>query len=139
MGLLDGKICLKYKCYNCCIETEMPLTLEDIIRIRGLGYDVRDFAVFRDGLWRLKNINGKCVFLNDEGLCIIYPNRPLGCRLYPVIQVDDHCVPDFECCPYARYLSVEELISVCPLVKKLNKKLDKQRRSRKYRNLYIEK
>lgn len=115
----------------------MPLTIEDIIRIKKMGYEVKYFAVFRNGLWRLRNIDGRCVFLSDEGLCIIYPNRPLGCRLYPVIQINDHCAPDYKYCPYASYVSAEELVSVCPLVKKLNRKLEYQRMTREYRNLYF--
>lgn len=32
----------------------------------------------------MKNVSGRCVFLSERG-CVIYPNRPEGCRLYPLI------------------------------------------------------
>ncbi len=126
MGVLDGEVCRKYGCHKCCLETEMPLTEEDIRRIEALGYRRGQFAVQRDGVWRLRNLNGKCFFLGDDGLCQIYEHRPMGCRLYPVIEVDGECSVDTEFCPYAHLVSKEELMWACPLVKKLNRMLFKE-------------
>ncbi|HIE14522.1 TPA: YkgJ family cysteine cluster protein [Candidatus Bathyarchaeota archaeon] len=76
----------------------MPLTETDIKRISGLGYKLEEFTV-RDGKrFKLKNKNGKCVFLTENG-CKIYNYRPEGCRLYPLIYdesinkpvLDDYC------------------------------------------------
>ena len=128
MGLLDGEICLKYKCFRCCLNTEMPLTEDDIARIESLGYSRDYFVVIKDGVPRLRNVNGRCVFLNDDGLCRIYEHRPIGCRLYPIIQVDDYCMPDYEYCPYAHLVTEEELNRACPLVIELNRKLEEIRK-----------
>ena len=79
----------------------MPLTSSDINRILRLGYRLEDFAVKVEGEWRLRNIHGKCVFLGDEG-CRIYPYRPLGCRLYPLVYDESSRIVRFdEICPYA--------------------------------------
>jgi Fe-S-cluster containining protein len=79
---VDGKPCSK-----CCYETEMPLTREDIERIERLGYRREELVVVGDdGIPRLRNIDGHCVFLDPRsGRCKIYPWRPLGCRLYPLV------------------------------------------------------
>ncbi len=68
----------------------MPLTRSDIERIKSLGYSEDYFVVYdEDGIPRLRNVDGHCVFLDPEtGACKIYPWRPMGCRLYPLV-----CVP----------------------------------------------
>lgn len=65
-----------------------------------LGYDVADFAVTGDDGRCLRNVSGRCVFLADDG-CTIYPNRPEGCRLYPLIydETRGHARLD-DLCPY---------------------------------------
>lgn len=83
--LESGEPCLRYGCALCCHNTKMPLTRLDINRITKLGYQISDFAEKVDHEWRLRNINGKCFFLNEEGRCKIYKYRPYGCRLYPLV------------------------------------------------------
>lgn len=74
------------KCGICCVGTEMELLAEDIRRIVEAGYKLEDFAVERDGVYRLKNVDGHCVFYEPTSRsCKIYPIRPVGCRLYPLI------------------------------------------------------
>jgi len=65
----------------------MELTLDDIKRIESLGFNREYFTVvYDDGIPRLRNIDGACVFLDrSSGLCKIYGYRPYGCRIYPVI------------------------------------------------------
>lgn len=111
-------------CAKCCYDTEMPLTREDIARIVSLGYKISDFVrVGADGIPRLKNVNGHCVFLDeDTGKCKIYPWRPLGCRLYPLIYIDG-VGPGFdEYCPLVKLLSDEEKNII---IRKLGKHLSK--------------
>ena len=63
----------------------MILAQEDISRITNLGYNREDFCYQDDdGFFKLKNINDECFFLK-ENKCIIYDNRPQGCRFYPII------------------------------------------------------
>jgi len=100
----------------------MPLSRKDIERIMSLGYKVHEFVrVEADGIPRLKNINGHCVFLDeDTGRCRIYPWRPLGCKLYPLIYVDGVGLSFDEYCPLVKFLTNEEKNFI---VKKLGKHL----------------
>jgi len=96
--LRSGVPCRRYRCIKCCIETEMPLTRTDIKRILSLGYPLQYFVVKDGETLKLKNVNGRCVFLTEGG-CKIYNHRPEGCRLYPLIYdenlnkpvLDDYC------------------------------------------------
>ena len=125
MGLLDGKICLKMRCYKCCLDTQMILTPSDIERIsQKTGLKREDFAWFDGKYWRLKNVYGHCIFLDPiTGRCKIYEIRPLGCQAYPVIEKNGICVPDYTYCPYAHLLSRKELIEGCKILRKIFKEL----------------
>ena len=83
-----GGVCLRYGCSLCCIDTRMPLTRRDIDRIINLGYGREDFIIRENGERRLRNVDGKCFFLQDER-CKIYPDRPEGCRTYPLIYYEE--------------------------------------------------
>ncbi len=65
-----------------------------------LGLKEDFFAVEFRGFKKLRNSSGRCVF-HDGEQCTIYSNRPLGCRLYPVIFDEDlnHPVMD-RLCPF---------------------------------------
>ena len=84
----------------CCYETEMILLRDDVRRIVSLGFKEDFFAVEFRGFRKLRKNNGRCIF-HDGEQCTIYPNRPSGCRLYPVIFDEDlkHPVMD-SLCPY---------------------------------------
>ena len=100
--------CMRYKCVQCCLETEMPLSKEDIERIKGLGFDYDYFVVKRSGWLQLRNYDGRCVF-NDGKRCLIYKNRPEGCRLYPIIYYEDNkCVALDEECPLIDEFKISE-------------------------------
>ncbi|OLS32718.1 MAG: hypothetical protein HeimAB125_06100 [Candidatus Heimdallarchaeota archaeon AB_125] len=86
------------RCYECCLETEMPLAEKDITRISKLGFQIDEFLEEKDGFMVLRNKEGMCFFLK-ESRCTIYENRPEGCRYYPLIYdldtdefiIDDLC------------------------------------------------
>ncbi len=103
-------------CHLCCLEAEMPLTQTDVLRLISQGYELEVFAEFRGGLLRLRNVGGRCVFLDDRGRCQVYPNRPAGCRAYPVVIDADsgECVLD-DLCPAADTVEPEELRAWCRL------------------------
>ncbi|MHA1203934.1 MAG: YkgJ family cysteine cluster protein [Candidatus Heimdallarchaeaceae archaeon] len=87
------------QCFECCKETEMVLSNEDILRIKKLGYKIQEFALYEDGFYILKNKNGYCVFLKN-GKCSIYKNRPEGCKYYPLIfDVESNSVIIDKDCP----------------------------------------
>lgn len=89
----------------------MLLSREDIIRIQALGFSPDDFCTQdSEGFYKLQNIDGACYFL-ENNQCKIYPNRPQGCKFYPIIfDVDSNkAICDSEC-PLKDSLS-EKLIS----------------------------
>lgn len=75
------------RCGFCCRETEMLISNADIERLEKKGYSKRFFVQFdRDGYAKLRNQQGCCVFYDDEKRrCKVRADRPLGCRIYPVI------------------------------------------------------
>ncbi|MFH0711031.1 MAG: YkgJ family cysteine cluster protein [Candidatus Aenigmatarchaeota archaeon] len=111
--------CCVQKCVQCCLETEMPLSEEDVERIKSLGFDYDFFVVNADNWLQLKNIDGKCAF-NDGKQCLIYENRPEGCRLYPITYDEDGAVLD-EDCPHKEEFKISkaEIKMVSSLVRKL--------------------
>ncbi|MCK4896020.1 MAG: YkgJ family cysteine cluster protein, partial [Candidatus Heimdallarchaeota archaeon] len=72
------------ECYQCCLDTEMTLSEEDITRIEKLGYKIEEFLEEKDGFMALRNIDNHCIFLKNK-MCSIYEIRPQGCRFYPLI------------------------------------------------------
>jgi hypothetical protein len=101
--------CMHHKCIQCCLETEMPLSKEDIERIKRLGFDYDYFVVNRDSWLQLKNCDGRCVF-NDGKQCLIYENRPEGCKLYPIIyDEDENCATLDEDCPHRDEFKISEV------------------------------
>ncbi len=97
-----GAPCLEKGCHDCCVETEMPLSREDVERLAGAGHDPDRFSVVEDGFTFLANVDGRCYFLDDGGRCREYANRPRGCRLYPLVLDED--MSDFamdHLCPHA--------------------------------------
>lgn len=98
----------------------MPLTLEDLKRISALGFRVTEFAIFNGEKWKLKNENGRCYFLDDQtNLCTIYSQRPEGCRIYPIIYIEDSGVGVDEECPMAHTVTEEEIKRKTPKLLKL--------------------
>ncbi len=91
-------------CGNCCRETEMILSAQDIDRIKkndSKNLRTTNFVkTTEDGLFQLKNADGYCVFFDPTTkFCKIYAVRPQGCRFYPLIYDSDKklCVLDQEC------------------------------------------
>lgn len=86
----------------------MPLIKLDIQRIMKLGYKLEDFTFKTRKGWRLKNKDGNCVFLS-EGDCGVYPFRPEGCRLYPLIHDESGDKPVLDrLCPYRHEFMIRE-------------------------------
>ena len=115
---VEGKFCGK-----CCHNTEMPLTEEDIKRIESLGYDRRDFTVKIDGIYRLRNVNGRCFFLDEDNRCKIYEYRPLGCRIYPIVLDLERGVVVDELCPKRDEVGKEDIRWVEPILRELVRRI----------------
>jgi Fe-S-cluster containining protein len=75
------------RCGTCCLETEMLLSTKDIEKLIKKGHNIEFFTrQDNEGYIILKNQNGHCVFFDvNKKRCIIYSDRPTGCRLYPII------------------------------------------------------
>ena len=84
-----GAPCLEKGCHECCLETEMPLSWADVERLRALDFDPVEFSVQEDGFTFLANVEGRCFFLDDDGRCKAYLDRPEGCTLYPLTLDED--------------------------------------------------
>ncbi len=111
-------------CGRCCLETEMPLTEEDVRRIERLGFRKEDFSVVVDGVRRLRNVNERCYFLDESGKCRIYEHRPLGCRIYPVVfdpETGKAVVDRF--CPKWREVKEEDIRRVEPVLRELVRRI----------------
>src|SRR4030042_509103 len=78
------------RCGVCCRETEMLLSAEDIERLERKGYSKEFFVRFDEaGYAKLRNQHGRCVFYDvEKRRCKVYADRPLGCRIYPVIYAE---------------------------------------------------
>ena len=84
----------------------MLISNRDIKRIEKLGFSINFFVDDVEGWLQLKNKNGLCVF-HDGTKCLIYPQRPKGCTLYPVIyDADNDCAIIDEDCPYGSHFSI---------------------------------
>ena len=101
----------------------MVLTEGDLRRIESLGYDREQFSELREGFIRLRNVEGRCYFLN-EGRCRIYEARPLGCRAYPVVfNIETgSCELDDEC-PAIDTVDGEELQGKCEIIAEVIREL----------------
>ena len=122
-----GTPCLSHHCTACCHDTEMPLTNEDKTRIEHLGYT--DFYIDDDDWFTMKNLDGKCVFMQEDGKCKVYKNKPTGCRFYPVVWSMDTNGPVMDVdCPHS-----SEFFITDTLAKDLKNLVDTVQRERKQR------
>jgi len=69
----------------------MLLSTADIARLERKGYSRQFFARFdREGYATLRNQEGCCVFYDAEKRrCKVRADRPLGCRIYPVLYDEE--------------------------------------------------
>ena len=139
----SGKICLEYNCSLCCHETKMLLTNIDVNRISKLGYKVKSFAKKVSYGWQLKNIDGKCFFL-EGNRCKIYEYRPYGCRLYPLIyDWNKHKVTLDDLCPHKEKFNfqmkdVRKIFFIINLLKKnVERSYSSAKTSCKRRNRFL--
>jgi Fe-S-cluster containining protein len=105
--MATGERFLKFRCTgcgNCCKDPLLPLTDQDVVRIRErTGDDPSDFVrwVDRNGIdmddepeafvrlrqgkrvMVMRQGAGGCHYLGADDRCSIYASRPLGCRIFP--------------------------------------------------------
>jgi len=115
-------------CGKCCEGTEMELSSDDVRRLEGAGYRRDQFSVLDNHAIRLVNVDGLCYFYGSaERKCRIYRNRPLGCRLYPVVYSDDRGAMIDELCPMGRTVSEREFRTKGSVLRKFLRRIDEER------------
>ncbi len=79
----------------------MLLSKKDIERLESIGFSADQFAHFdKQGYATLKNQDGYCIFYDRKGKqCSIYFDRPVGCRVYPVILDEEKGIVLDSICP----------------------------------------
>jgi len=107
----------------------MELSSNDIRRLEEAGYRRDQFSVLDNRGVRLVNVAGWCFFYSPaEGNCRVYKNRPLGCRLYPVVYLADEGAVVDELCPMGHSVSEQELKRKGKILVKLLKEIDDERK-----------
>jgi hypothetical protein len=106
----------------------MLLSEKDIIRLLKRGFNKKHFVrLDRQGYAVLKNMKGYCVFYDrTKRRCIVYSDRPAGCRVYPVIVDEDAGIILDGFCPERCTISEEEKNLKGKRVVKLLKKIDSE-------------
>jgi Fe-S-cluster containining protein len=121
------------RCGECCKETEMLLSNEDIERLQRKGY-IRDFFVRFDTKRYaiLRNQDGNCVFFDPEKrVCRERASRPLGCRIYPVMHDEDKGIVIDDICPAKNAVTEKQKVKRGKKVLKLLKKIDAEAKKRR--------
>jgi Fe-S-cluster containining protein len=126
---MKDNCCIKNNCIQCCLDTMMILSSDDIKKIENLGFKKDFFVVQKEGWLMLKNHNGRCVF-HDGIKCTIYENRPIGCKFYPVIfDKDESCAVFDKDCPYSNCFKISS--SIINELYAVVKKVENERSKRK--------
>jgi Fe-S-cluster containining protein len=81
---------------HCCKLGGVVATQNEVDAITKLGYPNYFVQLSNDVCGIEWENDGSCPYLMN-GLCSIYSVRPLGCRIFPVIQDQNHDVTLIEC------------------------------------------
>ncbi|MEM2098246.1 MAG: YkgJ family cysteine cluster protein [Candidatus Bathyarchaeia archaeon] len=121
-----------FRCGVCCRNTEMLLSNADIERLEWKGYSKNYFARFcRNGYAVLQNKHGYCVFYDiEKQRCTVYADRPIGCRIYPVIFDETKGIIVDEICCARNTLTSEEIVRKGKKVLKFLEKIDIEAKKR---------
>ncbi len=105
----------------------MELSSEDIERLEKNGYCLEEFAVIDDAVIRIKNVDGYCIFYSRaDKKCQIYEERPIGCRLYPVVYLANEGALIDELCPMGHTISEQELRIKGKILNQLVKRIENE-------------
>lgn len=113
----------------------MLLSNEDIERLKRKGYAETSFVKFdQQGYATLQNVNGICFFFNPEKTtCRERANRPLGCRIYPVMLDEDRGIVIDNICPSASIFTEKQKMKRGKRVVKLLAIIDAEANNRRGR------
>ena len=100
-------------CYNCrgfcCQLGGIVATKEEVEAIQDQGYPNHFTQLSDDVFGTTWRENGVCRYFT-ENKCSIYSLRPLGCRMFPVVQTMSGDIIVIEC-PLASQLPEDELMT----------------------------
>lgn len=104
----------------------MLLSEEDVIRLMKKGFAKNSFTtVDKQGYRYLKNRQGYCVFYDlKQRMCSVYADRPMGCRVYPVIVDEEKGVVLDNLCPEIGSINDKEKSLKGKIVMKLLEEID---------------
>ncbi len=111
----------------------MLLSAEDIMRLERRGNNRDIFVRYdKEGYAYLRNRQGYCVFYNPEKRrCSVYPFRPSGCRVYPVIHDEENGVIVDSICHAQETITEQDKIRKGKRVLNLLETIDKEAQERK--------
>ena len=120
------------ECGDCCLETEMLLSKKDMDRLEKKGFKSKYFSrQNNEGYVVLKNRKGHCIFFDvEQKRCKIYEDRPMGCRLYPIIFDDMKGIVADTLCPAKNKWTENRKSHRGKKVIKLLKKIDSEAKQR---------
>jgi Fe-S-cluster containining protein len=121
------------RCGVCCRETEMLLSVGDIERLERKGYRKEFFVRFDGaGYAKLQNRQGYCVFYDvEKRRCKVRADRPLGCRIYPVIYDEAKGIVVDTICHAQGTVSEKQKVKRGKRVLKLLEKIDAEAKKRR--------
>ncbi len=121
------------RCGVCCTKTQMLLSKEDLKHLEKKGYSKKSFSYSdKAGYVKLRNRGGYCVFYDAEGRrCKIYPDRPSGCRVYPVILDEATGIITDSICSAKASVTKQEKAKKGKKVLKLLEKIDAEAQGRR--------
>jgi Fe-S-cluster containining protein len=120
------------RCGICCRETKMLLSTADIERLERKGYARESFARYDSkGYVTLRNYRGYCVFYDiEKRQCKVHADRPLGCRIYPVIYDEAKGIVVDSICHAQSIVTEKQKAKRGRKVLKLLKKIDSEAKKR---------
>jgi Fe-S-cluster containining protein len=121
------------KCGLCCEKTEMLLSNADIKRLEKKGVKKQKFVYYdREGFARIQNFRGFCIFYDiEKKRCKVYKDRPLGCRIYPIIFDEEEGIIVDDLCPMKNTITKIELKNKGKKVRELLKRIDTEAEKRR--------
>jgi Fe-S-cluster containining protein len=122
------------RCGACCRETEMLLSVNDIERLERKGYKKKFFVRFdSEGYATLRNYHGHCVFYDiKKKRCKIRVDRPLGCRIYPVVYNEEKGIVVDSICPAQSIVTEKQKAKRGKKVLLLLEKIDTEAKKRRF-------
>jgi Fe-S-cluster containining protein len=111
----------------------MLLSTADIERLERKGYSKDFFVRFdRDGYAKLRNQQSCCVFYDvEKRRCKVRADRPLGCRIYPVIYDEAKGIVVDTICHAQGTVTEKQKVKRGKRVLKLLEKIDAEAKKRR--------